>query len=110
MSSVTSAISGVADLLQTFENTGSSAVSSPLSSSAVQSALQQASPADILQLSEQALRLQQVGGLFGTSSTAATPTPAHQTPAEQEASDLFGSSPALPGTSDAGNSTISLLG
>jgi hypothetical protein len=64
MSSVNSASSGVAALLQTFYSSNS-ALPSALSSSTVQSALQQASPGDLVQLSAQALQLQQVTGLFG---------------------------------------------
>ena len=142
MSSVNSAISGVSDLLQAISGIAtsgsSSALSSALSSSGVQSALKSASTGDLLQLSQQALELQQVTGLFagaeGAQSTAdpgtlllqsletqaaanqsaktsantttpastagTTPAAATQTPAEQEASYLFGT----------GNSTVSLLG
>jgi hypothetical protein len=71
MTPVSSNSSGVADLLQTFSGTGasasSSALSSALASTQVQTALQKASPGDIVQLSEQAVQLQQVAGLFGSS-------------------------------------------
>jgi hypothetical protein len=74
MTSVSSDPSSVADLLQTFSGTGASASSSALSSTKVQTALQSASPGDIVQLSDQAVQLQQVAGLFasseGSTSTA----------------------------------------
>jgi hypothetical protein len=75
MSPVSANSSGVADLLQTFSGTGASAnssvLSSTLASTQVQTALQNASPGDIVQLSEQAVQLQQVAGLFGSSEQAA---------------------------------------
>ena len=70
MSSVSAVPSGVADLLQTFSKAGSSALPSALSSTAVQSALELASPGDLVQLSQQALALQQVGGLLGGSDSS----------------------------------------
>jgi len=60
---------GLADLLQNLTNTGSSALASTLSSPAVESALEQAPPGDLVQLSDQALQLQVVGSLFGASNT-----------------------------------------
>jgi hypothetical protein len=102
MSSVNAVLNGVADLLQTFSKVGSSSpVTSALSSAAVQSALSTASPGDVVQLSQQALALQQVAGLFGSSdSSTAAPTATNETLAQQEAAVLFGG----------GSSTISLLG
>jgi hypothetical protein len=72
MTSVSANPSGVADLLQTFSGTGASASSSALSSTQVQTALQSASPGDIVQLSEQAVQLQQVAGLFASSEPSPT--------------------------------------
>lgn len=72
MTSVSSDPTGVADLLQTFSGTGASASSSALSSTKVQTALQSASPGDIVQLSDQAVQLQQVAGLFASSEQSAT--------------------------------------
>jgi len=72
MSSVTSLNQGVTDLFQALSNTGSSSLSSVLSSPALQSALKTASPGDIVKLSEAALQLQSVGGLFGGSNPAPT--------------------------------------
>ena len=66
MSSINSVNSGVGDLLQTFSS-GSTSLSQALSAPGVQSALQNAPAADLVQLSQQALQLQQVGGLFGNS-------------------------------------------
>jgi hypothetical protein len=74
MSSVTSVNPGVADLFHALSNTGSASVSSPLSLPGLQSALQTASPVDIVQLSQQALALQQVSGLFGTPDAFQTST------------------------------------
>jgi hypothetical protein len=65
MSSVSSTSTGITDLMQMFSSVATPAVSSLLSSSTVQSALEKASPADIVQLSDQALQLQEVDGLFG---------------------------------------------
>lgn len=72
MTTVSSDPTGVADLLQTFSGTAASASSSALSSTKVQTALQSASPGDIVQLSEQAVQLQQVAGIFASSEQSAT--------------------------------------
>jgi len=57
----------------------SPALASLLSTTKMQSALEQASPGDLVQLSDQAIRLQQVGLLFGstagTQSNAFNPAP-----------------------------------
>jgi hypothetical protein len=66
MSSVPVTNPGLSNLLQTLSTT-SPQLSSILSSSTVQSALKNASPQDIVKLSEQALELQQVSSLFGSS-------------------------------------------
>jgi hypothetical protein len=76
VSTVSSVNPGLADLSQLLSSTGSSTVTSALSTPAVQSALQNASPTDLVQLSAQALQLQAVGSLFtnpDSSSTGATP-------------------------------------
>jgi hypothetical protein len=72
MSTVTAVNSGVADLLQIFSNAGSPSLASALSSSGVQSALQGASPADIVQLSDQALQLQVANDLFASADPSQT--------------------------------------
>ncbi|HEX4138577.1 MAG TPA: hypothetical protein VHY84_28460 [Bryobacteraceae bacterium] len=76
VSTVSSVNPGFADLSQLLSSTGSATVTSALFTPAVQSALQNASPTDLVQLSAQALQLQAVGGLFAntdSSSTEATP-------------------------------------
>ncbi len=62
---------GLADLLQNLTNTGSGALAATLSSPTIEAALEQAPPGDLVQLSDQALQLQVVGSLFGTSNTDA---------------------------------------
>jgi hypothetical protein len=59
---------GLADLMQALSNAGSP-LASTLSSPAVQSALENASPADIVKLSDQALALQETDTLFGISDS-----------------------------------------
>jgi hypothetical protein len=63
---------GLADLMQIFSSAATPAVSSLLSSPTVQSALQKAPVADIVQLSDQAMQLQEVNGLFGGSAAPTT--------------------------------------
>ena len=66
MGTVSSSLNpGVADLLQTLTNVKSPVVNSP----AAVSALEKAPASDIVQLSEEALQLQGVDALFGTSTT-----------------------------------------
>ena len=65
MGSISSANPGLANLLQTLSGIDSSLVSSPSVASALQSALQNASPADVVQLSTAASQLDNVGLLFG---------------------------------------------
>jgi hypothetical protein len=100
MGSTNSVNPGVADVLQILSGAGAASISSVLSSTSVQSALESASLGDIVQLSQQALQLQEAGTLFGipgasqtavNSSTAAT---AAETAASEEVSALFGSSPS----------------
>jgi len=68
MSSVSSVNPGVADVLQTLSNLGS-----PLTSSqSVETALENASPADIVQLSNAATQLQNVDTLFGVPAPTST--------------------------------------
>jgi hypothetical protein len=63
MGSVASTNAGLAELIQTLTS-ASSPLASQLSSPAVQSALQDAPPGDIVQLSNEALQLQEAGALF----------------------------------------------
>jgi hypothetical protein len=72
MGTVASVNPGVTDLLQILSNSGSSSLSSTLSSPQIQSALQNASPGDLVQLSNQALQLQEVNSLFGGSDPSQT--------------------------------------
>jgi hypothetical protein len=68
MGSVSSTSSNLSNLLQTL-NTASPELSSLLSTPQMQSALEKASPGDLVQLSDQALRLQQAGLMFGSSDS-----------------------------------------
>jgi len=72
MSSTSSTTAGITDLMQLVSGAATPALSSLLSSSKLQSALAKAPPADIAQLSDQAMQLQEIDGLFGAS--APTPT------------------------------------
>ncbi|MGD1070973.1 MAG: hypothetical protein ABSB15_12600 [Bryobacteraceae bacterium] len=69
--------SGIASLIEFLSGAGSPLIASVVSSSTVQSAIENASPADLIQLSSQALQYQQAEGLFSTASSAdpVTPTP-----------------------------------
>ena len=58
---------GLSYLTQLLSGSGS-----PLSSSQVQSVLQNASPTDVVQLSDQALQMQEVEGLFGNPQASQT--------------------------------------
>ncbi|MGD0435186.1 MAG: hypothetical protein ABSB86_01890 [Bryobacteraceae bacterium] len=69
MNAVSSTNPGLSDLLQTLTNSGSSVLSSTLSSPAVQSALESAPQGDLVELSDQALQLQVVGALFGSPTS-----------------------------------------
>jgi hypothetical protein len=73
MGSVASTTNGLSDLLQTLTNENSPLLST-LSSPAIQAALENAPASDIVQISDQAMQLQDTEALFGTPSTAATPT------------------------------------
>ncbi len=119
MSAISSTSPGISALLTAISGSFSSnaSLSSTLSSPAVQSALQ-ASPGDLVQLSQQALQMQFDGGLFGYSNTSQTASPeslllqsltgsqvgptASAIPALEQAQALFGTSST--------NSTVSFLG
>ena len=73
MGTVASVNPGIASVLKTLSNSGSSALSSALASPTVQTALQNAPPADIAQLSSQALQLQEMDTLFGAPTQSANP-------------------------------------
>jgi hypothetical protein len=70
MGSVASVNPGVSDVLQILSNAGSTSLSSALSSKSVRSALESASSGDIVQLSQQALQLQEASDLFGGQASA----------------------------------------
>jgi hypothetical protein len=74
MGSVATVNPGVADVLQTLSGAATGSLSSALSSSGVQSALQKAPPADIVPLSQLAQQLVEANGLFGSSSASQTVT------------------------------------
>jgi hypothetical protein len=102
MASIAPVNPGVTDVLQLLSGAGSASVASALSSTAVQSALQKASPTDLVQLSAAALQLQDVSDLFGGSGSS--PATAAASPESQLISDLFGAN------SNAGaGSSLSLL-
>ena len=65
MGSVSSTSSNLSNLLQTL-SAASPELSSMLSGPQMQTALAKASPGDLVQLSDQALELQQVGSMFGS--------------------------------------------
>ncbi len=73
MGSVASTSNGLSDLLQTLTNENSPLLPT-LSSPAIQAALQNAPASDIVQISNQAMQLQDTEALFGTPSNASTPT------------------------------------
>jgi hypothetical protein len=110
MGSTSSVNPGVADVLQILSSAGSASLSSALSSPSVESALDSASPGDIVHLSKQALQLQEAGILFGSpaaSQTAVysgTGATAAESAASEEVSALLGSSPS------AGNGPVSFVG
>jgi hypothetical protein len=98
MGSANSVNPGVADVLQILSGAGSASLSSVLSSSSVQAALENASPGDIVQLSQQALQLQEAGLLFGSPGASQTvadfsnAATAATAAASEEVSALFGPS------------------
>jgi hypothetical protein len=115
MGSIAQANPGVTDVLQLLSGAGSASLSSALSSPAVQSALKDASPEDIVHLSAEALQLQDVGSLFGTpdpaptssgSATGSTSAASAGALESQLISELFGTSTS----SGAANTPVSLLG
>lgn len=91
MSSVSSASSNLANLLQTLSSE-SPVLSSIFSEPSVQSALQKASPQDVVQLSEEAMQLQEANLLFGSSDGTQTADPLFGVPA--------------PGSADAASDSI----
>jgi hypothetical protein len=72
MSSTSSTTTGITDLMQLISSAATPALSSLLSSTKLQSALAKAPPADIAQLSDQAMQLQEADGLFAASTPTTT--------------------------------------
>jgi hypothetical protein len=72
MSAIGSVNPGVADLFNWLSSTGATPATSALSSPSVQTALEGDPSSDLVQLSQQALQLQQAGSLFGISDSAET--------------------------------------
>jgi hypothetical protein len=68
----TNSNTGITDLMQMLSSAAPPALSSLMSSSTMQAALGKESPADLVQLSEQAMQLQEVDGLFGGSAPSTT--------------------------------------
>src|SRR5580704_17497881 len=68
-----SSSNGLSDLLQTLTNENSPLLSTS-SSPAVQTALENAPASDIVEISDQALQLQDTDALFGISNPSSTPT------------------------------------
>ena len=95
MSTVASVNPGVTALLQILSNAGSPALSSALSTTNIQSALQAASPADIVQLSDQAVQLQVANELFASTNPPQTNSNSNVT-LENLLTDLYSPSPAPP--------------
>jgi hypothetical protein len=87
---------GLAETLQLLSNSGSPQLSSLLSSPSVQSALSNASPSDLVKLSDQALQLQVVEGLFGESSGSPS-------------TGIFGDSAPSDSSSDSSTTLASIL-
>jgi hypothetical protein len=73
MGSVASTNNGLSDLLQTLTNDNSPLLPT-LSSPAVEAALENAPATDIVEISAQAVQLQEADTLFGISNTPTTPT------------------------------------
>jgi hypothetical protein len=71
---VASTNTGIANWMQILSSAATPAVSSLLSSSAVQAGIAKASPVDIVQLSDQALQLQEADGLFGSADAGTSQT------------------------------------
>ena len=123
MGTVGSTNAGLNDLLQTLTSIGSP-LTSTLSTPALQSALQNASPSDIVKLSDAALELQSTDALFGVSDTSGSTNVLSQlesggstasgSPAEQNAAaqaDLQAQeTAALFGTSTSSNGLLNVMG
>jgi hypothetical protein len=100
MGSIASVNPGVADVLQTLSGVATGALSSALSTSSVQAALQAGPASDVVQLSQLAQQLVEANGLFGNSATSPTATDPATLLLQAVTSSLTGSTtPATPSTS-----------
>jgi hypothetical protein len=75
MTSVSPISTGISDLMRMYASVANPSISSLLSSSQMQSALSKAPPFDIVQLSDQAMQLQEVDSLFGATNPLQTVDP-----------------------------------
>ncbi len=94
MGSVASTSNGLSDLLQTLTNENSPLLPT-LSSPAIQAALEKAPASDIVQISDEAMQLQNAEALFGAPNTASTPVDALFAALEPNASNSTTSASAL---------------
>jgi hypothetical protein len=99
MSAVSAANPGIANLSQLLSSAGSATLNSALSTPAVQSALQNAPAGDIVQLSDQALQLQEAANLFGVPASSSTTSTPDSLLLQALNSSLTGSTNAGPTTS-----------
>ncbi len=104
MGSVSSINAGVSDLLQIFSNFGAPILSSP----AVVSALEAASPADIVQLSVAATQLEGVNAMFGISDDSDADTSNTLANLEVPQAVSAGAAPTATATPASTQSTASL--
>jgi hypothetical protein len=95
MGSISSTNPGLTDLLQTLSSADPSLLSSP----SVTSALENASPSDIVQLSDAAIQLQSVDAMFGMPDASSTD------PMTQALDSMFG----VPDTSSTTDPTTQAL-
>lgn len=91
MASISPVSPGISDLIQAFSVTAGS----PLSSPSLQTAVEKASPRDIVQISEAALQLQQAGNLFGSAGTTQTSTDPATLLQQAVASSVAGATPSV---------------
>jgi hypothetical protein len=70
---MSSTSTGITDLMQILTSAATPAFSSVLTSKTMQAALAKAPPADIAQLSQQAMQLQEADGLFGAPAATNMP-------------------------------------
>src|ERR1700733_14088440 len=90
---IASTNNGLADLLQTLTNENSPLLPT-LSSPAVEAALEKAPATDIVEISAQAVQLQDADALFGISNTPTTPTDSLYAALESPGSNGAAATPA----------------